>query len=86
MKIIQLLPELKVGGVERGTIDLSEYLAKLGHDSAVISSGGQLVGLLSDHGAKHFELPIAKKNLKALSQISNLKKIYQDFQPDIVHV
>ena len=86
MKIIQLLPELKVGGVERGTIDLSEYLAKLGHDSAVISSGGQLVGLLSDHGAKHFELPIAKKNFKALSQISNLKKIYQDFQPDIVHV
>ena len=86
MKIIQLLPELKVGGVERGTIDLSEHIAKLGHDSAVISSGGQLVGLLSDHGAKHFELPIAKKNFKALSQISNLKKIYQDFQPDIVHV
>ena len=74
MKIIQLLPELKVGGVERGTVDLSDYLTNLGHDSAVISSGGQLVGLLSDHGAKHFELSIAKKNLKALSQISNLKK------------
>ena len=86
MKIIQLLPELKVGGVERGTVDLSDHLVKLGHDSAVISAGGQLVNLLNDHGAKHYELPIAKKNIRALSQITNLKKIYSEFQPDIVHV
>ena len=86
MKIIQLLPELKVGGVERGTVDLSDHLVKLGHDSAVISAGGQLVNLLKDHGAKHYELPIAKKNIRALSQITNLKKIYSEFQPDIVHV
>ena len=86
MRILQLLPELKVGGVERGTVDLSDHLVKLGHDSAVISAGGQLVNLLSAHGAKHYELPIAKKNIRALSQINNLKKIYSDFQPDIVHV
>ena len=86
MKIIQLLPELKVGGVERGTVDLSEHLIKLGHDSAVISAGGQLTNLLNDHGAKHYELPIAKKNIRALLQINNLKKIYLQFQPDIVHV
>ena len=74
MRILQLLPELKVGGVERGTVDLSDHLVKLGHDSAVISAGGQLVNLLSAHGAKHYELPIAKKNIRALSQINNLKK------------
>ena len=86
MRIIQLLPELKVGGVERGTVDLSDHLVKLGHDSAVISEGGPLVDILSEHGARHFELPIAKKNIKALSQISNLKKIYSEFRPDIIHV
>ena len=86
MKVIQLLPELKIGGVERGTIDLSQYLSKLGHESAVISNGGSLVSLLDQHGAKHFNLPIAKKNLKALSQIKNLRNIYTEFQPDIVHV
>ena len=64
MRIIQLLPELKVGGVERGTVDLSDHLIKLGHDSAVISAGGQLVDLLNEHGAKHYELPIAKKNIR----------------------
>ena len=63
MKIIQLLPELKVGGVERGTVDLSDYLTNLGHDSAVISSGGQLVNVLTAHGARHYQLPIAKKKL-----------------------
>ena len=63
MRIIQLLPELKVGGVERGTLDLSDHLVKLGHDSAVISAGGQLVDLLNEHGVKHYELPIAKKNI-----------------------
>ena len=86
MRIIQLLPELKVGGVERGTVDLSDHLIKLGHDSAVISAGGKLVDLLNEHGAKHYELPIAKKNIRALTQISNLNKIYSEFQPDIVHV
>ena len=63
MRIIQLLPELKVGGVERGTVDLSDHLIKLGHDSAVVSAGGQLVKLLDDHGAEHFQLPISKKNI-----------------------
>ena len=86
MRVVQLLPELKVGGVERGTVDLSDHLIKRGHDSAVISAGGQLVDLLNDHGAKHYNLPIAKKNIRALSQIRNLKKIYLEFQPDIVHV
>ena len=86
MKIIQLLPALKVGGVERGTVDLSERLVKLGNDSAVISAGGRLVELLDDHGAKHFQLPIEKKNIRALAQISNLKKIYSEYQPDIIHV
>ena len=86
MKIIQLLPELKVGGVERGTVDLSDHLVKLGHNSAVISAGGQLVNILNDHGATHYELPIGKKNIKALTQINNLKRIYSEFLPDIVHV
>ena len=86
MKIIQLLPELKVGGVERGTVDLSDHLIKLGHDSAVVSAGGQLVKLLDDHGAEHFQLPISKKNIRAIAQIGNLKKIYTEYQPDIIHV
>jgi glycosyltransferase involved in cell wall biosynthesis len=86
MRVLQLLPELKLGGVERGTVDLSEYLVSMGHESAVVSAGGGLVQKLSDHGATHFSLPIAKKNFQALTQISSLRKIFDEYQPDIIHV
>ena len=31
MKVAQLLPELNFGGVERGTIDLANFLVSQGH-------------------------------------------------------
>ena len=31
MKILQLLPELRAGGVERGTVDLARVLIQKGH-------------------------------------------------------
>ena len=86
MKILQLLPELKIGGVERGTIDLSHELLENNHVSGVISAGGHLVESLESHGAQHFKLPIAKKNFLALKQYRKLREIYAEFQPDIIHV
>ena len=63
MKILQILPELNVGGVERGTVDLSRYLIAQGHKSVVISNGGALVEELSQTEAKHYKLPVHKKSL-----------------------
>ena len=40
LKVIQLLPELNIGGVERGTKDFSSALVQRGHESIVISNGG----------------------------------------------
>ena len=37
MTIIEILPELDIGGVERHVIDLSNELAARGHDVTVIS-------------------------------------------------
>ena len=31
MKVAQLLPELNFGGVERGTVDLANFLVSQGH-------------------------------------------------------
>jgi len=63
MKILQILPELNVGGVETGTLDLSKYLVRLGHKSVVVSSGGALVKDLEAAGAKHYILPVNKKSI-----------------------
>ena len=43
MKVVQILPELNAGGVERGTLEVGKYLVDQGHESIVISNGGRLV-------------------------------------------
>ena len=53
MKIVQLLPELNEGGVERGTMELSRELVQLGHESIVISAGGKLVEQIEQDGGVH---------------------------------
>ena len=43
LKIIQVLPTLNTGGVERGVLDFNKYLIGKGHESYVISNGGRQV-------------------------------------------
>ncbi len=63
MNILQILPELNVGGVETGTLDLAKYLVKLGHKAVVVSNGGKLVKELESQGAIHYQLPVHKKSI-----------------------
>ena len=51
IKVIQLLPELNIGGVERGTRDFSNALIENGHESIVISNGVLFDKDFTDHGA-----------------------------------
>ena len=60
MKIVQLLPELNEGGVERGTMELSRELVKLGHESIVISAGGKLVEQIQKDGGTHIIFDVYK--------------------------
>ncbi|MCA9407465.1 MAG: glycosyltransferase [Candidatus Omnitrophica bacterium] len=86
MKILQILPELNYGGVETGTIDFAQYLVQHGHDSYVVSNGGQQVILLEKNGSKHITLPVHQKSLwTILKMIKVLRKIILDEQIEIVH-
>ena len=60
MKIIEILPELDIGGVERHVIDLTKELALRGHDVLVISAGGKMQCQLSEKIA-HLDMPVHKK-------------------------
>ena len=53
MNILQVVPQLNVGGVETGTVDLAKYLTKNGHRCIVASAGGELVAELEAVGIKH---------------------------------
>ncbi|MGB0291659.1 MAG: hypothetical protein ACPGIA_03675, partial [Luteolibacter sp.] len=35
MKVVQILPELNAGGVERGTLEVGKHLTEQGHESIV---------------------------------------------------
>jgi lipopolysaccharide heptosyltransferase II len=86
MKILQILPELKSGGVERGAVDLAKHLVKKGHTAIVVSAGGPLVGDLTSAGAAHYALPVHKKSPFTFgSSVNALARIIEKEKVDIVH-
>ncbi len=86
MKVLQILPQLNIGGVERGTLDLSKELTKRGYESFVISGGGILVNELIKSETKHYEIPLHIKSLRTLSLAKSLSETIFSIDPDIVHV
>ena len=86
MKVLQILPQLNIGGVERGTLDLSKALIQNGYESIVISGGGILVDELIQSGAKHIEIPVHIKSFRTLFLAKRLSETISSIDPDIVHV
>jgi len=86
LSVLQLLPSLNAGGVERGTLEISRALVNAGHESIVVSAGGNLTRELLSHGAKHIELAIGKKSLSVIFLIWPLRNILMGNKVDIVHV
>ena len=86
ISVMQLLPALDGGGVERGTIEIAAALIKAGHRAIVVSGGGRMVAELEATGALHITLPIGKKSLRSLQYISVLRHLMVTHQVDILHL
>lgn len=86
MNILQILPQLNVGGVETGTVDLAKYLARQGHRCVVVSAGGELVAEIEKHGIRHYTLPVDSKAFWVMLQAAQkLRRIIVEEKIDIVH-
>ena len=85
LTVVQILPALEVGGVERGTLEVASELVKRGYRSIVISGGGRLVNQLIDQGSEHIALPIGKKSLLTLRLISKLRQILVTENVSVLH-
>ncbi len=81
--VVQLLPALNAGGVERSTLEIADALVKAGHRAIVVSAGGRLVAQLLETGAEHVELDVGAKSPLALRHVPALRRIFRD--ADIVH-
>lgn len=84
--VVQMLPELEAGGVERGTLELGRYLVRHGHRSIVISGGGRLVPQLTSEGSEHVSWDVGKKSPLTLRHISKLRKFLTRHNVDILHL
>ena len=85
MKVLQMLPALELGGVERGTVDLARALKARGEGIVVMSSGGALVEELEKAGIPHYTLPIARKSVFSLALVPRVVEVIRKERIDVVH-
>ncbi|MGK2952360.1 MAG: glycosyltransferase [Thiobacillus sp.] len=85
LTVLQLLPTLESGGVERGTLEVAQALVEHGHRALVMSAGGRQVEPLVASGAEHFAWPIGKKSFKTLLLVGKLRRFLQEQKVDIIH-
>lgn len=85
LTVVQLLPALESGGVERSTLEIAQALVGAGHRALVISAGGRLVPKLTALGAEHLQLDIGRKSLLTLRHARTLRALFMRERVDLVH-
>jgi glycosyltransferase involved in cell wall biosynthesis len=85
LTVVQLLPALENGGVERSTVEIAQALARSGHRALVVSAGGRMVEALLAAGAEHIALDIGRKSPTTLRHLRSLGRVFDELRPDIVH-
>ena len=84
--ILQVLPALGGGGVERGTVEIAGAIAGAGGGALVASAGGRMVGAVERAGGRHFTLPLASKNpFRIWRNAGRLAALIRRERVDIVH-
>ena len=83
--IVQLVPDLQSGGVEKGTLEVAKAIVDAGHSSIVISSGGRLVEKLEAEGSTHVQWNLGKKSPFTFLQTSKLRAWMIENNIDIIH-
>jgi len=85
LTVVQCLPALHSGGVERTTLETARALVQRGHRSIIVSAGGRLQAQCEAEGSEHFKCEIGKKNFLILRATYQFRQLLKALQPDIVH-
>jgi glycosyltransferase involved in cell wall biosynthesis len=84
--VLQVIPALVSGGVERGTIEVASALVNAGWSAYVASAGGPMERELARVGAKHLTVPLDTKNPLAIRRNARaLAEIARRYKIDIIH-
>jgi glycosyltransferase involved in cell wall biosynthesis len=84
--VLQVLPALVGGGVERGTVDMAAAIVEAGGTAIVASEGGPMVRELERAGATHVSLPLASKSPATIwRNAGRLARLIRAHDVDLVH-
>lgn len=84
--ILQVLPALERGGVERGTLEMAEAITAAGGVALVASAGGRLVPALERAGGRHLALPLLTRDpVNLLVNAGRLSRVIAAERVALVH-
>ena len=84
--ILQVVPALISGGVERGTLEIAKKIIDSGNYSIITSAGGPLVEPLEQDGSKHIIMNVMSKNPFTIwRNARKITDVIRDNNVDIVH-
>lgn len=84
--ILQLVPALNEGGVERGALEISEAIIKAGGRALVATAGGKMEPRLRQMGGEIFRLPLDRKGpVQIWLNAQRLKRIIRREKVDLIH-
>ena len=84
--ILQLVPRLDQGGVERGTLEIAAAIVDAGGRALVASAGGRLASRLNALGGEFIEMPVHTKNLLAMRRNARrIADLVGDEGIDLIH-
>ena len=86
LTVLQVLPALESGGVERGVLEVAEGLIAAGHRSLVVSGGGRMVDELKMRGSEHFEKALGTKSPLTFRHVFWLRKLMIEQRIDVVDI
>ena len=88
MRVVQLVPEMSQGGVERGVVEENRAFVKTGTvDNWVVARTGDLLEQIVQDGGHALRLDVKSKNpLTFFSRARKLRLAYESIKPDLVVV
>ena len=85
-EILQVLPRLETGGVERGTLEIASALKEAGWTPIVVSGGGRMVVDLNRMGVEHVTMPVYSKNPFGIRKnAERLAALIREKHVDVIH-
>ena len=84
--ILQVLPSLDTGGVERGAVEMVQAITAAGGDALVASAGGRMVAQVERAGGRHVSLALMTKDpLNIYLNAGRLARLMRRENVDLIH-